>query len=189
MTQTKTINNVKAKNIDHKKLQNLALSGLFAALIYLLTAFVRVPTGAGYTHAGDSAVFLAACILPTPYAAAAAAVGGAMADGLSGFAIWIPATVIIKAVTSLFFTSRKGKIICLRNIIALIPSLALCIVGYSLYQGIFMTDGFSSATIAAAFGQTPAYCVQIAVGSGIYLAVGSLLDKTGLFKFIMHNAI
>lgn len=177
-----TIVKTNKKVTNHLRLRYLTLSGVFSALIYLLTAFVRVPTGAGYTHVGDSAVFLAACILPTPYAAAAAALGGALADGLSGFLIWLPATVIIKAVTTLFFSPRTDKIVCLRNIWGLIPSLVLCVVGYSLYQGIFMTKHFSAATIAAAFGQTPAYCVQIAIGSTIFLLVGGFLDKTSLLK-------
>ena len=171
------------KNRGH--ILNLTLAGVFAALIYLLTAYVRVPTGAGYTHIGDGMIFLAASLLPTPYAVAAASMGGALADGLSGFLIWLPATVVIKAVTALFFSSKSEKIITRRNIIALLPSLALCVVGYSLYQGIFMTDHFSKATIAAAFVQTPAYCIQIAAGSVLYLFLGTALDRTG-FKKKLH---
>ena len=75
------------------KLKRIVLTGLFSALIFVFTAYIHVPTGAGYTHAGDGLIYLAACILPTPYAVAAGVVGGALADGLSGYPIWIPATV------------------------------------------------------------------------------------------------
>ena len=57
-------NAAQSKRTDREKVLYLTLAGVFAAMIYLLTAFVKVPTGAGYTHAGDSAVFLAACLLP-----------------------------------------------------------------------------------------------------------------------------
>ena len=163
---------------DHtQRLRYLTLSGVFAALIYLLTAYVHVPTGAGYTHIGDGMVFLAACMLPAPYAAAACAVGGALADGLSGFLIWLPATVVIKAVTALFFTSKGEKILAGRNIIALLPSLVLCVCGYSLYQGIVMTDSISAASVSAAFAQTPAYCIQITASAVLFLFMGAALDR------------
>lgn len=164
------------------KTRLLALSGLFAAMIYVLTAYLYIPTGAGYTHAGDGLIYLAACILPTPYAVAASALGGALADGLSGFFIWMPGTIAIKALTALFFTNKSEKIITLRNILGIIPSLVLCVVGYSLYEGIFMTKHFSAATIAAAFGQTPAYCVQVLASTVLFIVCGIALDRLNVKK-------
>lgn len=166
------------------KLRLVTLTGLFSAVIYLVTAFVHIPTGVGYTHPGDGIVYLAASVLPTPYAAAACAIGGALADGLSGFAVWIPATVAIKALTALFFTNKTKKIICLRNLAAIIPSLILCVVGYSLYEGVVIAGGFSAAAIAAAFTQTPFYCIQVAISSAVYILLGTAFDKTKLGSMI-----
>lgn len=180
--------NVLIKETSAQRLRHLTLTGVFAALIYLLTAYVHLPTGAGYTHAGDGLIFLAASLLPAHYAAAAGAIGGGLADGLSGFVVWLPATVIIKAVTTLFFTSKSEKIICRRNIIALLPSLVLCVAGYSLYQGVIMTDSVSAASIAAAFAQTPAYCIQIAASSVLYIFLGTALDRMRFKSRYLHNA-
>lgn len=166
------------RQLADKKVRYIALSGMLAALTFLLTAYLHIPTGNGYTHAGDGVIFLAASILPTPYAVAVGAIGGALADGLSGFLMWLPATVVIKSLTALFFTNQKDKIICLRNILAIIPSLILCVAGYSLYEGIFISGGVSIAAITAAFGQTPAYCIQIAASSVLYIFVGTALDRT-----------
>lgn len=168
------------------RIRRITATGIFAAMIYVLTAYLHIPTGAGYTHAGDGIIYLAASILPTPYAAAAGAIGGGLADGLSGFFIWLPGTIVIKAVTSLFFTNKGEKILNLRNILAIIPSLILCVVGYSLYEGIVMAKGFSWTAIAAAFGQTPAYCVQVFASALLFVSVSLLLDKVGFkkkFKF------
>ena len=167
------------------KIKLLVLTGLFSALIYVFTAYLHVPTGAGYTHAGDGIIYLSACLLPTPYAAAAGAIGGGLADGLSGFVIWLPATVVIKAVTTTFFSSKTKKIITLRNILAIIPSLILCVVGYSVYEGTVMARGFSPSTIIAAFGQTPAYCVQVAASPALFLAAGTALDKSGFKRTLL----
>lgn len=167
-----------------QKIRRMAVSGLFAALIYVFTAYLHIPTGAGYTHAGDGLIYLAACILPTPYAVAAGAIGGALADGLTGFLVWMPATIIIKSVTSLFFSNKGEKILTLRNILGIIPSLILCVVGYSLYEGIVMAKGFSAAAVIAAFGQTPAYCIQVAASSVLYIAVALALDKVRFKKWL-----
>ncbi len=164
------------------KIRRLTAAGLFAALIYVFTAYLHIPTGAGYTHAGDGLIYLAACILPLPYAAAAGAIGGALADGLTGFAVWMPATVIIKSATVLFFSNKGEKILTLRNIMGIIPSLILCVVGYSLYEGVVMARGFSAAAISAAFAQTPAYCIQVAASTVLFIAVGLGLDKMHLKK-------
>jgi uncharacterized repeat protein (TIGR04002 family) len=164
------------------KTKLLALSGLFAALIFVVTAYLHIPTGEGYTHAGDGLIYLAACLLPTPYAVGAAALGGALADGLTGFLIWAPATIIIKIVTALFFTNKSEKILTLRNILGIIPSLVVCVCGYSLYQGIVMTKNFSVATIAAAFTQTPAYCIQVAASTILFVLCAVALDKMNFKK-------
>ncbi|MGN0624079.1 MAG: TIGR04002 family protein [Oscillospiraceae bacterium] len=164
------------------KIKLLAVSGLFAALIYVVTAYIHIPTGVGYTHPGDGLIYLAASILPLPYAVAASAIGGALADGLTGFAIWMPATIVIKAVTALFFSNKKEKIISVRNIIGIIPSLILCVVGYSLYEGIVMSDSVSKAAIAAAFGQTPFYCVQVGISTVLFVALGLAFDRIKLKK-------
>ena len=87
------------------QLYNLVIAAVFAALIAVFTAYVSIKTGIndGYLHFGDSVIYLAACILPTPYAVAAAALGGALADILGGAAIWAPFTAVIKALNVLPF--------------------------------------------------------------------------------------
>lgn len=164
------------------KLRRITAAGLFAALIYVFTAYLHIPTGAGYTHAGDGLIYIAACILPTPYAMAAGAIGGALSDGLTGFLVWMPATIIIKAITAAFFSNKSDKILTLRNILGIIPSLILCIAGYSLYEGTIMAGGFSLAAITAAFGQTPAYCIQVGTSALLFISVSFLLDKSEFKK-------
>ena len=164
------------------KIKKIVLTGLFSALIFVFTAYIHVPTGAGYTHAGDGLIYLSASILPMPYAIASGVIGGALADGLSGFPVWIPATIIIKAITAMFFSNKTDKIITKRNLLGIIPSLIICIVGYSFYEGIVITKSLSTAAIIAAFTQTPSYLIQIAASSVLYITVGLALDKSGFKK-------
>lgn len=66
------------KSDPKKQLINLVSAAVFAALIAVFTAYVSIKTGIndGYLHFGDSMIYLASCILPMPYAMAAAAIGG-----------------------------------------------------------------------------------------------------------------
>ena len=66
MANTQTA--VKSKT---NKLLLLVLSALFAAMITVMTAFLfHIPIGVngGYLHFGDALIYLAASMLPTPYA-------------------------------------------------------------------------------------------------------------------------
>ena len=75
----------------------LTTAALFAAAIAVMTAYmfhIPIPTG-GYIHLGDALIYLAACLLPAPYAAAAAAAGAGLADLLTA-PMWVLPTLIIK---------------------------------------------------------------------------------------------
>ena len=87
-------------------IRRLTVTAVLAALITLMTAYIcHVPVGAngGYVHFGDALIYIAAAILPLPYACAAGAIGGGMADLLTA-PVWAPATIIIKMLICLPFS-------------------------------------------------------------------------------------
>ena len=100
----------------NSKTRNIALAGVLAALITLFMWFVKIPIPAtsGYVHLGDSLIYLAVYILPMPYAVAAAAVGGAIADLCVGAVSYVLPTAVIKALmaylASLFFRGEDTKL-------------------------------------------------------------------------------
>ena len=56
---------------QQKPVTLLTVTGLFAAIITLMTAYIcHIPYGAngGYIHFGDALIYVAAVILPRPYA-------------------------------------------------------------------------------------------------------------------------
>lgn len=168
--------------------RRLAMTGLFLAVIFVTTAYIHVPTGLGYTHLGDGFIFLAAALLPKPYAAAAGALGASLADAACGMAVWAPATLILKTLTVLSFTSKHGKALVKRNFIALCPALAINIFGYSIWEALVMTDGSLSAALASAFVQTPFYSIQTALGTVIFILLGKTSDKLNLGKRLTASA-
>jgi len=79
------------------KARTLVYTAMMAALIAVATLFIHIPIfmQSGYCNLGD-AFILAFVALIGPWAAAAAAVGSALADLLLGYMVYVPATAVIK---------------------------------------------------------------------------------------------
>ncbi len=144
----------------------MVYAGLFTALTALLTAVLHIPVGNGYVHCGDAVIYLAAAMLPLPYAAGAAAVGGALADVLSGYAVYALPTFIIKAMLAAVFSAVGGtQMLEKRRILAMILCGLVSVTGYWL-TAVILYGGW-----AAQFIETvPGNCMQ-AIASGIVYAV------------------
>lgn len=156
---------------SHKHIKLICISAMFAALIFVATFLVKVPLPVGYVHIGDGIVFLASALLPLPYAMVASAVGVGLADLCSGYAIYIPITVIIRILTVLFF-SRKKQMLSWHNIIALAASIVLCAVGYWAFEAIFVYESG-----LAALAGLPFNIAQSALGAIIYIIVSKAAGK------------
>lgn len=161
---------------EQEHLKYLVLAAIFSAMVYVLTAFVRIPTHQGYIHVGDGIIFLAASILPLPYAMLTGAVGAGLSDYLSGYPMWILPTVIIKSLTAVSFTRNKPTIITKRNLFALVPALILCVGGYYLSAVILYGDW------GAALIDIPTNCIQSAASAALFVFMGLSLDRAGFKK-------
>ena len=162
--------------MKNRPTRRICLTALMAAIVYVFTAYIHVPSHTGYTHVGDGFLYLAASLLPAPFAAAAGAIGAGLADLLSGYGIWAPGTVIIKVLTAFCFTSRCEKLVNKRNVLGILPALLLCVGGYYLYEAL-ITGNFTAPALGI-----PGYLTQVALSSAVYLALGSALDRAGIKK-------
>ena len=171
--------NVKTIKTTSATTKTIAMSAMFAALVTVTTAFIKIPTPVGgYVHPGDSMVYLAASVLPGPFGIIASAVGGALADLISGYPHWAIPTAIIKALNVLPFllcrlalknSVRYRRIINLPNLLMVIPSTVVTLGGYLLANAFF--HGF-----AAAFAAVIPNLLQVSVAAVLYIALGLSLD-------------
>lgn len=157
------------KNSENMKY--LVLTAIFSAMVYVLTAFVKIPTHQGYIHVGDGIIYLAAAILPLPYAMLTGAVGAGLSDYLSGYPMWVLPTVIIKALSVVAFKSAGHSIITRRNIIALVPAVIFCIGGYYLAAVMLYGDW------GAALLDIPTNGIQSAASIALFVFLGFSLDR------------
>lgn len=156
-----------------RKIKYLTIAGIMAALITLMTAYIcHIPMGANgaYIHFGDTLIYLAAALLPKPYALAAAAIGGGLADLLTA-PMWAPATIIIKMLLVMPFTSNAPKVVVPRNVIATIIGYLFTGVGYFLAEYIMFEN---PAVIWVSMSQNLVQSVGSAV---LFVVFGAALDK------------
>ncbi len=167
--------------MKQQKLKYMCLTGVFTAVIFVFTAYLHIPSHTGYTHVGDAFVYLAACLLPLPYAAFAGAAGAFLADVLTGFALWAPASIIIKAAATMFFTAKTDRILTPRNVLALLPASMLCMGGYYGYEVLITANAI--APLAGIWG----YVAQCVLSSALFLMLAALWDKLNLRSRFMNG--
>ena len=159
----------------------MCISGIFAALVFVITAYLHIPTYNGYVHCGDGLIFIAACILPMPYSIAVGALGALLADLLTGFAVWAPGSMIIKGLLALLFTCKSNKIITKRNLFMLLPAAVISAVGYCLYEALI------TGSFIASLAGIPASLVQAVASSIVYVAIGLAMDKYDVKKKMLED--
>ena len=159
-----------SKTDSNYNVKLIAITAMCAALITVTTAFIKIPSPLGYSHAGDSMIYLAASILPGPFGIIASSIGGALADLISGYPHWAIPTAIIKAINAVPFVlcrmamKKRGK-----------DEKIVTIGGYFIANGLMYDFG-------AAIAELPTCWLQPGVGALIYIVVGIGLDKINFKK-------
>ena len=159
-------------------LKLLAAAALFAAMTTVVTAYIlHIPVGVngGYIHLGDTVIFLAAALLPKPYAIGAAALGAGLADLLTA-PVWIPATVIVKTLIALPFTHKGDRLFSGRNVAAAIVSVLISCAGYYLAEAVMFGNWIAPAL------SIPVGLIQYAGSAALFLAAALVLDRAGVKK-------
>lgn len=116
--------------------RKIVISAMAAAVVFLVTWTVRIPiaSSGGYVNLGDVVIYMSAYLFGGPIAAAAAAVGSALADTAAGAVVYIPATFVIKGIMALtaghLCAGKKFASYCF----ACLFGGALMTGGYALYE-------------------------------------------------------
>ena len=162
-----------------RRVRMMVLTALFAALSYVATRVLMVPSPTGgYMNLGDTVVLLGAYLLGPVYGAVAGAIGPALADLLSGYAIYVPGTLVIKALMALAAAllykamAKKSWAFVVCGAVA----EAIMVVGYCLY------DALLSGSLAAGAAGIPSNLVQAAFGLVVSTLLALALKKSGYVR-------
>lgn len=140
--------------------KKLVLAAVLAALCCVATLVIQIPSPMnGYINLGDGVVLLSGFLLGPWYGLAAAGIGSALADLLTGYAHYAPATLIIKGLMALMAAKLMPRWLgCV---------LAECwmVLGYFLFACLLMGEGWAAAS------SIPGNLLQGAVGMAAALAL------------------
>ena len=163
-----------------RKARIIAITGVLAALTCAATMVVRVPSpSGGYMNLGDTLVLLSAWLLGPWYGAAAAGIGSALADILSGYAVFAPGTFVIKALIAVIAAAilkALGSKTKAAPIVASIAGEAWMLLGYFLYESIFLGYGLAAA------GSIGGNAIQAVAGVILAAALYAVLSKVPQIK-------
>ena len=172
---------------NKKSLLRITYTAIFTAIIVLAISVIKFSTGLGegYIHLGDSIIYLVSCVLPFPYCLVASALGGALADIVSGFAIWSIPTAIIKMLNALPFAVvckklKTNKILCKQTVLMTIVSGIITILGYFVAECILYS--VASATLSL-IGNT----IQAVASGIIFVIIATTLDKINFNRRINNG--
>jgi uncharacterized membrane protein len=155
--------------------RKLVFASLFAALTFVSTC-VSFPIVIGYVNLGDCFVILSGLILG-PYGIASAIIGSVICDLILGYAVYIPATFIIKGLMAFIVYILAGKKYSLiRQILAAFLAEIIMVAGYFLYECFCMGMGIG------AIASIPYNCLQGAVAIISSTVLYVILDKTKIIK-------
>lgn len=124
--------------------KKLAVTGMMAAMICVLTIFPHIPLGSGYIHLGDGLILLGVMLLG-PLGIPAAAIGSMLAD-LLVYPVYAPVTLVVKGLMALvaWLIYRKGNV--RRMVLACVAAEAVMVLGYFAYEW-FAVPEFAVADI------------------------------------------
>lgn len=155
------------------KSKRLVTSAMFTALTFVATMVIQIRlTPNGYVNIGDCMVCMCGIFLGPVWGALSAGIGSCLADLISGFVIYAPATFIVKSVMALSASFIFKRISNINNIAAIVLSSLVCEVimcfGYYLYE--LMLYG-NIAALASMAGNLLQMGFGFVCSIGLYLAM------------------
>ena len=169
-----------------KQVLMLVMTALFAAMSCVATMVLVVPSPTGgYMNLGDAVVLLGAFLLGPVYGAIAGGVGPALADLLAGYTVYVPATLVIKALMGIaagLLYKGIGKRWSVAGILACgVVTEAIMVVGYWLY------DGFLMGSLAGSAIGIPSNLVQAVFGIAVATLLTAALRKVSYVRRLFPN--
>ncbi len=158
--------------------KKLSYAALFAALCLVGTLLVTVPLPNGYFNVGDVFVLLAAWCLGGLWGGVAAAIGSALADLWSGFALYAPATFLVKgldafAAFGVVWLVKKvmpaQKLDFIARLLGALCGELIMVFGYFLFESVLY--GFATAALSLAGNALQGACcggLAVAIFSALY---------------------
>lgn len=146
--------------------QELCMTAVMTALVFLATFVPHIPIPLGYAHLGDAVIFLLALLLRRRDALFAACVGSALSDVLGGFALWALPTLVIKFLMVEVVCRVAGSALgTARTAAAFLASSLWMAAAYTAFGALLY------ASVAAGLASAPGLLMEGVVNTAVALLV------------------
>ena len=166
-----------------ERMRKTIMAAVMSALVCAATLVIRIPTVTnGYVNLGDCVVMMSGWLLGAPWGFAAAGLGSALADIISGYPIYAPGTFLIKgimAVIASLLVYAVREHIAVGRIISSVAAELFMAAGYFMYEWIFITGSFEKSVIGI-----PENLIQGTVGVLSAFAVMTALERTKVLNML-----
>lgn len=172
---------------SHFDLRKMVLTALFTAMTCVATMLLQLqmPATQGYVNIGDCFVLLGAWTLGPWYGAFAGGVGAALADLLSGYAHYVPGTLVIKGLMAVLAAAALARMAqkhaTLGRLLGGLAAELWMVLGYFLYAWLVLGKGLAAAT------SIPGNLLQGAVGIVSAFALATALRENNTMNRVKHN--
>lgn len=134
------------------KSKDITQIALFTALVFISTKLINIPTAIGGVINLSDSIILTISLISTRYKATiASGLGSFIAEVFSPYAVFAPATLIIKSsmafVANTIFNSKIILNETVKIIIAFICAELIMILGYFIFQAFFLNLGVYTASL------------------------------------------
>lgn len=167
--------------MSDKKIRKLVISAMMAALTYIATMVIQIPSPMnGYVNLGDCFVLLSGWLLGPWYGGAAAGIGSMLTDLLSGYGYYAPGTFVIKGLDALV-AALLFRAMGRTSTAALVSGLVgetIMVAGYFAYAALLLGKGLGAAA------SIPGNLVQATMGLLIGFLLLKVLQKTRIAEKI-----
>ena len=161
------------------KTRKIIRASMFAAVIFVVTALIKIPVPKGYINLGDAVILISAWILPPSYSFLAASVGSFLSDIVLGYTIYAPVTFLIKGLMALIFYSLYKRLSLKNNNI--LPFLLGGIVSeFFMVSGYLIFESFLYGFIPSLIN-TPINLIQGSVSLIVGMIFYKMFNKRGKF--------
>lgn len=171
----------------NKKLLYVLYASLFAALVFVATMVIKIPTPTGgYVNIGDGIVMLSGWILGPVWGSLAAGIGSMLAD-LVGYPIYAGATFVIKALMAVaaWGIAKLLKPLLHNRFITYFIAGVVCeavmVVGYFVFEATIMSYGWGAVVSVLP------NVIQGIVGIAVGIVLMIVFDKTKLVDKMMRK--
>lgn len=161
-----------------EKTLKLTYTAMLTAMVCVATMLIRIPTMVGYTNLGDGFILLSAFLFGPFYGAVAGGIGSMLADIISGYAFYAPATLVIKVLIAVIAAllwkamSKRGGDKVWKKILASLVAEIWMAAGYWTFETLFL--GEAKAALASVPNNIAQGLVGVVLGMVLYYALSKL---------------